>query len=229
MTPVEKAAKLAERWQELGVLEGPNGPVLPTAIRSRDARGQVKEIPIVLQCTQNLQRVQARRRARAWALELKIKPDRLGDEAQDADYVEELERVEKLAFAIREPEPPFDQKFMKGAELYEAVPQERVLTGLYQELDNWELMNDPRVADMDAEELWQVLAEIRRTGDLRPLWRIGGLEQIACIMLSVEAAFCSTMTPSRWRSPSTSRSATAAPTTDSTEPEPQQSSEPESQ
>jgi hypothetical protein len=223
MNAVERAAKIAERWAELGVQEGQNGPVLPTAIKSRDARGQVKEVAIVLQCSTNLQRVQARRRARTWAAELKIKPDRVGDQAHDADLVEELERVEKLAFCIRDPEPPFDQKYPTGAALYEAVPHERVLTGLYQELDNWELMNDPRVGDLDAEDLWQVLAEIRRAGDLRPLWRTGGLEQIASIMLAVEAAFCSTMTPSRWRSPSTSRSESAAPTTESTEPEPPQS------
>jgi len=215
MNAVERAAKLAERWQELGVQEGPNGPVLPTSIKSRDARGQVKEVPVVLQCSTNLQRVQARRRARAWAQELKIKPDRIGDDAHDADIVEELERVEKLAFAIREPAAPFDQKYANGSVLYEAVPQERVLTGLYQELDNWELMNDPRVADLEPDELWQTLAEIRKAGHLRPLWRLGGLEQIACIMLSVEAAFCSAMTPSRWQPPSSSRSPTEAPTTES--------------
>jgi len=223
MDEVKRSADIfRERWAELGVLDGPNGPVLPTTIDVRHSDGTIKSEPIVLQCVTNQQRIKARTYSRKLCEELRLDPKRTAD-GQDLDFVDELERVCKLAYAIRDAEPPHDQKYPDGKSLWAAVPNERTLASLYQQLDRWELMNDPRPGELSAEELWEVLAMIRKGRDLRPLSLIGGLDQIACITLAVDAAFNSTMTPSRWRSPSTSSSESETRSSASPESEPEQS------
>lgn len=204
---VRRAVALSlERWQELGVEDSQNGPVLPATIKVRRARdGGFDETPCMLMLLDNHRRYQARARARTWAADLGLDSRREGDGAQDADLVKELESFEELAYAIRERTAPFDQMFPDGRQLFARFRQ-HALMEIYGVLDEWTKLNDPRYGDLDAEQLWSVIAEISRKGHLLPLMGIDGRAQSACIALSARAALLSPMAPSHLRQRWTSNS-----------------------
>ena len=190
-------------WEGLNVVESEIGLLLPEKIRVREKSGGLKEQPVRLACPTNAQRIKARTRARARASNLGLDPARDG---QDKDLVEELERAEELAFAIREPDGDPSQMYPDGEALMAALANYRVIQQLYQLLDIWVVMNDPRYGEFDGEKLWRVLSEVVRRGDLSPLALIGGVDQQSCMMLSARAALSSPMAPSSVRLPWTSRS-----------------------
>jgi hypothetical protein len=208
----------AGAFQALGVVAHEDaGNMLPFALRSRDANGELVETPIYLVCPRPEQRWKARARARKRAEDLGLDSRRQGDDAQDADIVKELERLEELAYAIRErdDEKP-SQMYPDGEALQKAVPNYRVLEEVYTALDQWVLLNDPRFGELDGIEMWRVIEEIAKTGTTRPLWLIGGLEQIGCIIFSAREAVKSPMNPSLRQRRSTSPSGESAPSSEST-------------
>lgn len=209
---VSHASRLTlENWEALGVIDSKHGPLLPSKIRVRKADGVLQEIPICLMVVSNDRRYRARVRCREWARELKLDPSPQGP---DKDYVEELEKFELLAYAIRRPEPPNDQYYIDGKELFQTYTQYPLIE-VFGDLDEWTRLNDPRYGDLDPEQLWDVIAEVARKGNLLPLMRIGGLEQSACIVRSARAALSSPTAPSRWRLPLTSHSDNGSPASSS--------------
>jgi hypothetical protein len=207
-------------FEEFGVVQHEeHGNLLPLSLRTRNAKGEIEEVPFLLMCPRPEHRFKARRKSRERARdEYGLDPRREGEDAQDKDYVNELERLEVLSYAIRENDQKNpSQMYPDGAALQQAVPNYRVLEEVNTALDKWVLMNDPRYGDLDGEDLWRVIAEVARTGTTRPLWFIGGLEQDACIVLSARGALLSPMNPLSKRRSSTSSSESGAPSSGSAE------------
>lgn len=207
-------------FEQLGVVAHADlGNLLPFNIRQRDAKGENVETPILLACLLPQQRWKARKRARERAAEFGLDARREGEGAQDADLVKELERLEELAFAIRECDTKNpSQQHIDGAALQQAVPNYRVLEEVYTALDQWTLMNDPRFGELDGVETWRVINEVAKTGTTRPLWLIGGLEQIGCIIFSARQAVRSPTNPFLPPLPSTSPLESSTPSSDTTPP-----------
>lgn len=224
LAEVRRAVQMsAERWNELGAVDSANGPLLPSCIRVRKSDGSFEETPCMLMLVDNQRRYAARTRARKWATELGLDSRREGDGAQDADLVKELESFEELAYAIRDVKPPHDQMFPDGKQLFARFKQ-HALSEVYGALDEWTRLNDPKFGELDPEQLWSVLAEISRKGNLLPLMLIDGHAQSACILLSARAALSSPMAPSHWRRQLTWKSDDERPSSASPSPPSQGSS-----
>lgn len=188
---------LVRQWGELGVTDHAGELYLRTKIRRRKADGSIDELPVALRRLDNAHRYRARVRSRERAGELGL------DLERDKDLVTELESFEELAFALRDPDPPHDQFRMSAKELFQEFHVQE-LVAVYGELDAFTTKCDPRLFELDGEQLWRVIAEVAQRGDTLPLMSIGGVEQASCIVLSARQALRSPTAPSRWRSPSTS-------------------------
>ncbi len=195
---VDRAATmLLEHWNALGIGEHENELYFRTSLRRRRKDGTLEELPIALKRLDNAQRYQARTRSRKRALDLGLDLDR------DRDLVSELESFEELAFAMRDPNPPHDQFRMSAAELFQEFKAQE-LVGVYGELDAFTQRCDPRLFELDGEQMWKVIAEVAERGDAIPLMSIGGAAQHSCIILSARQALRSPTAPLPWRSSSTS-------------------------
>lgn len=194
-------------WHTLGVIEDEqHGPLLPCSIRTRDQKtGGIAEKPCVLMLLDGPRVIEARKRARRYAVEIGLDSNR-DEPGQDRDLVRELECFYELAYAIRDPEAPHDQMYPDGKALWQAVRVRATMHQLYAVFDQWTQMNDPGYGALDGEQIWRVLEQVGRAGNLIPLQLIGGRDQAACILLSVREALNSPNAPSAWRSPRTSSS-----------------------
>lgn len=203
--PVDRCARLLlEEWSALGLKEREGELYLPTVIRRRKADGTLEEIPITLKRLDNAQRYQARKRSRKRAEELGL------DLQLDKDLVSELESIEELAFAMRDPNPPYDQFRMSAKQLFEEFKAQE-LTTVYGELDAFTQRCDPRIHELTHEQQWKVIEEVAARGDLSPLVLCAGHVQLSCIVFSAKAAMLSPIAPSRSRWLSTSGPASSTP------------------
>lgn len=197
---VRKAIKSGrELFATLGIVDTDNGPGLPSAIRVRQADGQIKEEPCTIIELDEPRRYKSRVRAREWAAELKLDP------VLDKDFASQLENFELLAYALREATAPYTMQLCKdGRELFAKYKQGSLqeIWGIY---DQWSQIMNPRYGELDRDELWQVANEIAEKETLLPLMLIGGIAQSSCIVSMAKAAVVSPMAPSLLRSHWTSR------------------------
>lgn len=204
-------ASMAE-WEKLGVVRSKEGLVLPYTIKVRIESGGFEETKCFLQALDRPHRWEARKRARKWASDLSLDPNRI--DGPDKDVVLELETIEELAYAIRETDAPhYTQMFPNGPELIKRFKTIEALKPIYGVADHWTMMQGPMFGELTREQLWKVIKEIERTATLVPLMSIGGLEQARCIQLMARAALSSPMNPFSPQSSSTSK-----PSADSQEP-----------
>jgi hypothetical protein len=184
-----------ENWHTLGVIDhAQHGPLLPASLRIRDGKtGGLKETPCVLMLLDGPRVVQARRRARQWAVDIGIEDNR--DTGQDKDLVREFESFEELAYAVRDPEDPHDQMYPDGRALFAALRNRGTAHELYAIFDQWTTINNPGYGELDAEGMWRVLSAVARAGNLVPLMHIDGRAQAASILLSVREALKSPNAP----------------------------------
>lgn len=189
-------------WEKLGVVDSTNGLMLPSKIRKRNKAGGFDDTPCMLIPKDRLRDHQARLRAREWAAKIGFNPDRSGP---DKDYVLELETLEELAFCIRDVDG--SQMEVDGEHLLRRFGI-KPLEPIFGEVDHWTSMQGSKFGELTAEQLWEVISEIRKTGTLNPLMSIGGLEQARCILLMAEAAWSSPMNRLSPQSSSTSKRTT---------------------
>lgn len=197
----EKAVALTlENWNALGVQAHDNILHLPASIRRRDATGGISEQPIMLRNVTNHQRIKARVKSRELAVQLKLDVDR------DKDLVDQLENYAILAFAVRDPKPPFDQHVPDAEELLRRYDNQSLFE-LWGRYDAWVEMLDPRFGSMDAEQLWRVIGQVAKDGNPAPLLSMPGTEQFTCITLMAREALHSPNKPSWLLPPATLRAA----------------------
>jgi hypothetical protein len=210
--PIEQHVKWAlENWGNLGVIASEqHGPLLPVAIRARKANGKIEERAACLMVLDGERVIEARKRARKWAVDQKLDPKRI--DGEDSDIVRKFEELEELAYALREVAEPHDQMYPDGRELYRSIRTPASLSELSEQLDNWTKMNDPRYGDLDADQLWEMCERVVREGTALPLALIDSRAQIAFIMLTAAAALEYRKERLRFRSRSTSSSAEEAAT-----------------
>jgi hypothetical protein len=201
-------------WTDLGTLEHEGSLLWPATLQRRKADGSLAEVAVMLRPLSNAQRFRARVRAREWAARLKLDLDR------DKDFVEDLENYECLAFAIRDPKPPYDQHVIDGPALFDAHSTASLAT-LWSRLNQLTEVMDPRYGDLSAEELWRVAAAVAHRGEPSPLAGMPGFAQATWLVLMARAACSSPSAPSLLRSLSTSAlgSSTSAPERPSSEEE----------
>jgi hypothetical protein len=183
------AAFVVDNWETLGVEEHDGVLHLPAALKRRNKSGGIDEVPVMLRNVTNPYKFKARVQARTmattlWSLDL----DR------DRDQVEQLENYCLLAYAIRDPKT-FDQHVMT-AELLLQRYDTQALAEIWGRYNVWVEMLDPRFGELDAEQLWQVIARIAREKTPAPLVSMPSREQFSCIVSMASAACTSPNRPS---------------------------------
>ena len=194
---LERVVQLTlENWEAIGVVEG-DGEVLhlPTSIKKRGKTGGLTEQRVFLRNVTNQHRFKARTRSREWAKELGLDLDR------DADLVEDLERAELLAFAVRG--EAFEQHVLDGKMLVRMYDPGS-LEALYSEWEAWTRMLHPSFGQWEAAELWQVIARVRAGSTITPLAVMPGRAQANLLLFMAREAALSPNAPSWLRSSETS-------------------------
>ena len=196
---IDRAKRFAlADFEALGVIDTKNGPMVPSSLRVRKANGELETKSCKLMLLDNMRRMKSKTRARSWAAELGFNP---APDGPDAKLIDELEEYERFAYIIRDDAAPHDQSYPNGKALFEAFGSVGTIAEVKGDYDVFESINDPRYGNLDEEQAWAVVQEVHREGTLRPLMRIGGLEQVSCILLSARAALSSPIAPSSVRLP----------------------------
>jgi len=200
----ERAVKHAFEtdWSDLGIEESKEGLLhFPDTLQRRKANGSLQSVEIMLRVPGNMQRVHARKRSRKMLDELEL------DKDEDRDFLEELEKYELLAYAMRDRKPPYVQHVPDGMSLWKSYD----LTSLGKLNTRLALITeacDPRYGELTADEIWKVAMRIAAGGSASPLADIAGFDQATCITFLAREALKSPTAPSWAQSPSTSKPAT---------------------
>jgi hypothetical protein len=168
-------------WEELEIVEHSDGHLLfSDAIRRRSKGGSVEMVPVRVKILRVEQIAQARSRCRRWFADLGL------DEDRDKDLFDELEQVCVLAIAIRDPEPPYAQRYQPEdlARDFDEASLQDVL-GRIQALRQ---VVDVRASKLTEDEVWRKIHAVARAGHLLPLTDIAGPEQPSCIVFMAEQA-----------------------------------------
>jgi hypothetical protein len=199
LAEIDRARKFAlADFEALGVTDTDQGPMLPSQYRVRKANGEFETKECRLMLLDGPRRLKAKARARKWAAEAKFDPTPNGP---DEGVLNEMEEYERFAYIIRDEKEPHDQTYPDGQALFAAFRSVGTLAEIKGDYDVFEAINDPRYGELDELQTWAVVEAINREGTLRPLMRIGGLEQVSCILLSARAALSSPIAPSSVRLP----------------------------
>lgn len=191
---IESAATFVmDNWDALGVTEADGTLHVPAAIKRRNKKGGIDEVPVALRNPTNAQKFRARLQARAYALELKMDLDR------DARIVDDIENYAILTYAIREPKAPHDQHVKTIDDLLRLYDTQS-LTELWGRYNIWIEMLDPRFGSMDAEDLWKVIARVATEKTPAPLACMPTHVQFTCIVCMAREALHSPNRPS-WLAP----------------------------
>jgi hypothetical protein len=168
-------------WEELEIIEHADGHLLfKDAIRRRGKTGAVETEEVRVKVLRTQQIAEARGKCRRWFGELGL------DEERDKDLFDQLEQVCILAIAIRDPSPPYAQRYQPeelATQFDEASLQDVLgrLQALRQTLD-------VRESHLTENEIWQKIAAVARVGHLGPLTDIAGPEQPSCIVFMATQA-----------------------------------------
>ncbi len=192
---IEKAVAFAiDNWESLGVVENDGVLHRPAEIRRREKGGGTSSVPVMLRNVTNEHRFKARKQARTVAVEkFHLDLDR------DADFVQEIENYSLLAYAMRDPKT-FIQH-VPGVEELVKLYDSQSLAEVWGVYEAWVEMLDPRYGQLDAEQLWQVIARISKEKQISPLAGLPGPAQHTCIVAMASQALLSPNRPS-WLQPS---------------------------
>jgi hypothetical protein len=195
--PVDRAVRLTlDNWAELGIEEHEGVLHMPASIKRRNKTGGVDEVPVMLRNVTNVHKHRARVLARDLAGKMKLDLDR------DRDLIEQIENYAILSYAVRDPKT-YDQHVATAGELLERYDTQS-LAELWGRYNLWVDMLDPRYGELEAEQLWRVIARIASEKNPSPLAGLAGFEQASCIVLMAVAASNSPTRPSWLGSPTTS-------------------------
>lgn len=168
-------------WEELEVLDHEDGHLMfKDHLRTRSKAGKVELVEVRVQILRVDKIARARADCRRWCAELGL------DEERDKDLFDELEQVCMLALAIRDPQPPYAQRY-EPAELARDF-DEASLQDLIGRIQALRGAIDVRESQLTETELWQKIAAVARVGHLLPLTDIAGHEQPSCIVFMASQA-----------------------------------------
>jgi hypothetical protein len=152
-------------WEDLETLEFGGRLYFPDVIKRRTQSGALEEVPICIRVPRKDEKRAARLDARAWASRLKV------DTEKDSDLFDDMDSICILARAIRERNEPHDQ--FQLPDWLEEHFDSGSLAQLWDRLQWYEQMVDPRLAVMDEDQFWTTVLAIGRTHTALPLTDFG--------------------------------------------------------
>ena len=176
-------------WEELDVIEtgGPGGGrvLFRDTIRKRRATAEGwTDVPVMLQVPRKDERRAARLEARRLAADLHVDPDK------DPALFEDLDNICILARAIRDPKPNpsgVHDQHCDPLDL-ERTYDPPSLEAIWERLEAYSALLDPRVTLDTPEKVWGAIAAINHSGSLLPLAAIAGREQPSFLLFMAARA-----------------------------------------
>lgn len=170
-------------WEEIEVIEHGDRLLFPDSIRRRSKSGAVEEIKIAVRVPRKDERRAARLEAREWAKKSGVDPEK------DPGLFEDLDTLCILARAIREAAPPYEQH--QKAEWLESHYDDGSLAQIWDRLQVYESMIDPRVDAPTEEKFWQCVLGIGRARNVLPLTEFAPRAQHSLILSMADQALLS--------------------------------------
>jgi hypothetical protein len=198
-TNTDKAvAFVVDNWDALGVEEQGGVLYLPAKIKRRKVDGSVDETEVRLRNVTNHHKFTCRALARDYAKGFKLDVDR------DASFIDEIENYALLAFAIRDPKPPYDQHVPNLPALIDTYDAQS-LAEIWGRYNAWVEMLDPRFGEMSEDDLWNCIVRIATEKNAGFLAAIPGYAQATSIVFMAREALSSPRRPSWLQSSETSK------------------------
>lgn len=185
----------AKSWEELEAIEYEDRVLYPDALRLRTAKGDVREIKVMVQVLRKPERRRAFLEAVKIAQAAGVLPKEMPDfsnvraRAIDEQLFDDLDTLCIMARAIRDVEPPHVQH--KTPEMLEAEYDMRSIEELWSRYKVYEDRSDPRLEITDEKRMWKATHAIAKAGNILPLTGAESLSQNACIVFMARQAVTS--------------------------------------
>ena len=163
----------AAKWEDLEAIELGGRVYFQEVIQKAKADGSLEDVKILVRVPRKPERRKARLEARAWAERVKVDPEK------DPELFDDMDTLCILAGAIREATGDHEQH--RTPEMLEAEYDSRSLLALWERLQVYEDLIDPRPGELDDENFWRTVQAIGRTRSALPLTGLGSRAQNACI------------------------------------------------
>lgn len=166
---------LNKSWGELEVLEVDGRLMFPEKIYRRKGDGTFDSKPVLLTVPREPDLRWARTESRRLAEEAGLDLDR------DVKYVDNLETLCVLSRCMRDPKNPKDEFDPFPAQLEESWDRESLLQ-IYEKINRYSLVVDPRPEMITDEQMLAVVAAIVKERNILPLAVFGPVAQNTCIV-----------------------------------------------
>jgi hypothetical protein len=171
-------------WQDLEAVEFNGRLYFSETIRRRSKSGAVEEeVEICLRVPRKDEKRAARIEAVAWASKLGLNRE------TDKDLFDEMEDLCVLARSIRERKSPHDQ--YQKAEWLESHFDSGSIAMLWDRLNVYDQMIDPRDGEITDKKFWQTVLAIGRTRTALPLTGFAPHAQARCLVSMADQALLS--------------------------------------
>jgi len=170
-------------WAELEALEFSGRLYFPDAIKRRGKTGGIEEIPICIRVPRKDEKRTARLEARTWTQKIDI------DTEKDKDLFDDLDTLCILARAIREVTEPHEQH--QQAEWLESHYDSGSLAQIWDRLQVYDQMLDPRTETLTEDQFWGTVLAIGRTRSGLPLTEYAPSLQRSFLLSVVDQALLS--------------------------------------
>lgn len=138
----------------------------PDALQVKQAEGGLKEIPVLVRVPRFDERARCRVEARKWCTEVGV------DAEKDVHLLEHFDTFCLLARAIRDAKNPKEQH--ATAKDLVATYEVKSLLAVWDRVNHFDRLLDPRVHELDEAQFWQLVEQIARRRNLGPLVAIAG-------------------------------------------------------
>lgn len=153
---------LSRSWEDHQAVEFQDYILFPDVLLKRKADGTTEETPVMIRVPRMAELRKCRLTARAFAAEEGLDP-RL-----DKDMCDDIETMHILTVAIRNAKPEHEQWTMDAADL-EKHYDKPCLVQIWQKLDAYTTVVDPRPGDLSPQETLLLIAKLAKERHLGPL------------------------------------------------------------
>jgi len=193
------AGRSAEDLKAIEIQE-PDHPIptllFPDAMRFRDARGTVKEFPVLFKIPRDDDHVSGTIAAVGWVAKKFSDPAcktpaRARELVGDDGYFGHLERCGTLCRVLRRAEPPHIQAFL--LDIFVSTFDGPSVRDIWERVETVARIFAPRLGSITEKQFWRLASEVARTKNVTPLFALGTDSLNDFIRRAAEAAMLSQM------------------------------------
>lgn len=172
------AGRTVDELKAIEIVE-PDNPIptllFPEAIRHRDARGAVKEFPVLLKIPRDADNVSATIAAVGWVAkkfgEATCKtPARARELLGSEGYFTHLEQSATLCICLRQVKPPHPPAFL--LDIFLQTFEAGSIRDIWERAETLSSIFNPRLGTITEAQFWKLAAEVARVRNVTPLFAL---------------------------------------------------------